>query len=865
MIGKLKYLIPLVIALYSFHLLFNVCPEINNTGFQKILIDKLTNSELKSLDQFNHFVCSKPHVALVSLKLIDFDNDYQISNTLNEHTSKLKIHWHSFDDKYDLSNQVNQAYTKSVDNIHSNLIPWLNYHYNELKLKSSHYYTIGLDFSQIYFDQFCIYSKSYYQDYIVNNWNKLNNSPEFQNFIKVAKIDYLIAFFKQFFNESNESFKEKLQFIKNEGKNLWKSTSDKHFKKIENNNIVDVVKDILDDVLETQEAKEPKEVADDEPNTVDEPDAVEENEPETDESEAGESGAEAETESGAEAESGAEVESEEAESDEAESEVEVEVEVEVESDYDSSDSTDEPLTIHLTSTITETSDSKETALENYDNKETDLESNTAEFRIDQELKFWDNKVTKTLNLSYDNLKSEMKPFLNSTMGEIIDIVSANLTKIQQRNYQYYKELGSMNSKIYKDVEYIKTYKEKVENPEVPRELVREVIKNAREYPPNELKKIEDLLNEYNSIILTKYFEVIQETIDILESFSEITVQDFANRLNTLLQILENSNDPTFSDDLSWKAWKRFHKVKDEIFKIRDKIYDDAIHFKEHPSSYTVIPNGLEDWISYLKNINFHIEFILHDNDEYLNLARAKANVAFQTREGYERELERLQAEEEKAKTENIEFPSSGFNDKMNGTHEEYDIDIVKDDGAEVQVEVEDPLVEEKEEDEREEEQDEEEEEEQEEIIEEVEEVEEAENEDEEAEEAEEAEEDKEAEDEEAQEAEEVNSDSDFEGVEVEVIEEDEDSTEETPESDAAESAQTTETDSTAEFDESDYAREAEYRARRNVIDLGKNNKGVPPTVEEMVRRQQQEKEAEKQKGEDIDGNDIDSLNDIDKI
>ena len=38
------------------------------------------------------------------------------------------------------------------------------------------------------------------------------------------------------------------------------------------------------------------------------------------------------------------------------------------------------------------------------------------------------------------------------------------------------------------------------------------------------------------------------------------------------------------------------------------------------------------WNEYLKNVEFHLNFLLRDNADYLQLVRAKANLAFQARE-----------------------------------------------------------------------------------------------------------------------------------------------------------------------------------------------------------------------------------------
>lgn len=256
-------------------------------------------------------------------------------------------------------------------------------------------------------------------------------------------------------------------------------------------------------------------------------------------------------------------------------------------------------------------------------------------QIEFELKYWKSKVDKTLDLAYSSLESEMKDVLNTTIEGLKEEISSNFTTLQQGNFARYKVMNELISAIDKDSQYIRESGKIIEEPEVDRQIMRDKIKEAYEAVEGSMKDVEANLNDLHLEVMEKYFAVVQDTVDVLESFADTTILDFSNRLSGLLEILETNAD--FEDDLSWSAWKQFHKVKDLIFNIRDKIYNEAEEYKYSPRGRTK-PNGLKTWDKYLDNINFHIKFLLTDNDEYLKLVRAKANIAYQLREGLTREL-----------------------------------------------------------------------------------------------------------------------------------------------------------------------------------------------------------------------------------
>ena len=274
-------------------------------------------------------------------------------------------------------------------------------------------------------------------------------------------------------------------------------------------------------------------------------------------------------------------------------------------------------------------------------------------QVEQEIEYWRNKVQKMIDLSQSSLETELKPFLDAIIGDLKDRISANFTKLQQENYLRYKVMAEMISSIDKDSETLITTKEIILSPEVDRQMMRDRILEAREAVENSMKDVELVLNEAHGIIMEKYFEVAQNTIDVLESFADTKILEFSNSLSGLLTILESSVD--FEDEISWNAWKEFHKIKELIFNARDKILDEAHTYKLQPRG-SIKPRGLEPWALYLDNINFHIRFLLSDNDDYLKLVRAKANVAYQMREGLTRQLEEIQeqAAQEKAEQEKAE-------------------------------------------------------------------------------------------------------------------------------------------------------------------------------------------------------------------
>jgi hypothetical protein len=322
-------------------------------------------------------------------------------------------------------------------------------------------------------------------------------------------------------------------------------------------------------------------------------------------------------------------------------------------DIDSSDEydyDDEPLTILITSTITVSATAT-------DDVSVTAPADPRVVKLDEELSYWDFKVNKTLLLAANNLESEMEPLveliIESTKGNISELFQT----LQKDNYHNYQTLNNKIVLINKDFETIRL-NNKTDLETVTREEFRDLISAARQLPEIVSEQVQEILIEKHEIIVGRYFKVIQDTIDILETFADTTIQEFSKKLATVLEEMGLEDD-----ELSWSAWKRFHKVKEQIFEFRDFIFDTAHEYKKNNANNKELGVlGLSEWNIYLKNVETHINFLIRDNHDYLDLVRAKGNVAFQLREGLVRDIlaSPVTAEESEKKAEPIE--SSKEND-----------------------------------------------------------------------------------------------------------------------------------------------------------------------------------------------------------
>ncbi|KAG2731103.1 hypothetical protein G9P44_006252 [Scheffersomyces stipitis] len=313
-------------------------------------------------------------------------------------------------------------------------------------------------------------------------------------------------------------------------------------------------------------------------------------------------------------------------------------------DYDSdvSDEEEEPIVVLLTSTITVTDESVPTS-----DVSVEAIQDPTLLRINEELQFWETKVNKTLQLAQSNLEIEMKPIVNNSIESIKPQISILLSNLQKDCYSQYQILSKKISEINKDYEKIKqTNDSTIET--VSRQEIRDDIAATYKLPEGASEAIQQLLVDTHDQVLVEYFKVVQDTIDILESFSETTIQEFSKQLTSVLDELELEDD-----EITWKTWKRFHRVKEDIFKFRDFIFDTANEYKTS-NNKDLKALGLDGWNDYLKNVEFHINYLVRDNDDYLRLVRAKANVAFQLREATVRKLEEENADAEERFEETVE-------------------------------------------------------------------------------------------------------------------------------------------------------------------------------------------------------------------
>lgn len=301
---------------------------------------------------------------------------------------------------------------------------------------------------------------------------------------------------------------------------------------------------------------------------------------------------------------------------------------------DSDSDSDEPITILLTST-------RYVTLETQTN-EPSLVDNSISRKIEEEMNYWENKVNKTLNSALRNLSKDMSIVVNSSIDMIKPKLSERFTQIQQTNYKHYQGLNIMINAIDKDSAQIQEENRIIESSDdssrqyVSRQDMRDKISESLTYCESEIKEIKEYMTKNLHDVLREYFKEIQDTIDVLESFAELTIQEFSNRLHALITMLEDEQE--FDEAITWKSWKRFHKIKQDIFNARDLLFNQANDYQDD-FTIDVVPAGLEKWSMYMKNVYFHANFLTNDNEEYLKLVRAKANVAFQLREGLIDKLE----------------------------------------------------------------------------------------------------------------------------------------------------------------------------------------------------------------------------------
>lgn len=304
--------------------------------------------------------------------------------------------------------------------------------------------------------------------------------------------------------------------------------------------------------------------------------------------------------------------------------------------FDSDESEDEgPLTIKIVSTITVTEEAETTDGISVDNVSDGIK------QINEELIDWEIKVNNTIKLAANNLEFEMQPKISEILEVVKPTVNEKLTQLQTENYQNYQNLNKKILEINRDYEKIYTSNDTTIET-VSRQEIRDDIALAYKLDGDVVEEVQLSLIVNHESVLKEYFAILQDTIDILESFSETAVNDYTKRFT---QTLENV---AVDDEMLWNSWKQFYKIKDGIFDFRNHIFDVANQYKTRDlkSIYTAEIIGLGAWNEYINDINFHIKFITHDNDEYMKLIRAQANIAFQLREGLVIEIERREKEQQ---------------------------------------------------------------------------------------------------------------------------------------------------------------------------------------------------------------------------
>ena len=338
---------------------------------------------------------------------------------------------------------------------------------------------------------------------------------------------------------------------------------------------------------------------------------------------------------------------------------------------DSEDYDEEPLTVQVTSTLTVTqNDSTESETNGVSIEHVDPKIQ----KLNNELEYWENKVNKTLKLATNNLEIEMKPIIDELLETIKPNVSKSLQHMQNMNHKNYQTITQKISSINKDYEQIYvTNDTSIET--VTREEIRADIKYGYELGEESSQEVRKILYDTHEKVLREYFRVLQDTIDILESFADNTISEFNKKLTTLLEELSLDDD-----EVAWKAWKRFHKVKEEIFEFRDFIFDSANDYQSQDVDSSKLQTiGLNAWNEYVRNIDFHINSLLSDNDDYLKIFRAQANVAFQLREEIvnklelEKEIEE-QERKQREKEEQIKEERESYSHEHDGKMSDVDSD-----------------------------------------------------------------------------------------------------------------------------------------------------------------------------------------------
>lgn len=249
--------------------------------------------------------------------------------------------------------------------------------------------------------------------------------------------------------------------------------------------------------------------------------------------------------------------------------------------------------------------------------------------VDQLLNYFAVKVNKTLELATESLLSEMEPHLQDLLDEVKPKALKLLQQFNAKIMTTYKRLNEMLIEIGKDYEAILELND-AEYPElVSRQQFRDKIAEAYQIAEDMGREVTALMAPAHTRIVKQYFKVLQETIDVIDLFADSTVQDFHRQLSAAL---EAASAQAPQDVDQWQAWKQFHRTKELIFEYRDYLYDTFVEYRDTKGRAQVVV-GLDAWLDYVLQIDFSVNTLGNDNDQYLQLVRAKGNVQFQMREG----------------------------------------------------------------------------------------------------------------------------------------------------------------------------------------------------------------------------------------
>ncbi|CAI5755902.1 unnamed protein product [Candida verbasci] len=241
--------------------------------------------------------------------------------------------------------------------------------------------------------------------------------------------------------------------------------------------------------------------------------------------------------------------------------------------------------------------------------------------IYEEIRQWDTKIENTIILAKNSIENDMNIRTDSIIDDIKPIISEHFQYLQAINHEQYKNLNLKIKEINKDYEKMTQSNDTIIET-ITRQEIRDDIKRSYNSAENCSFLVQNELTKNHQIIIDQYFISLQNTIDILESYADST-------MNELLKIINNYEAKDESE--KWNLLQKFHGLKNKLFDFRDELFNNANAYKvDNKKNPDVI--GLKKWNEYLNNVEFHLNYLLRDNTEYLRLIRAQANIAFQLRE-----------------------------------------------------------------------------------------------------------------------------------------------------------------------------------------------------------------------------------------